>query len=187
MRYFLSLGLGVQSSTLLFMIHDKFINYEVDFAIFADTQWKPYWVYDYLEYIKSIIKIPIVIISRGNLRADTLKKANNSKFVDIPLHTNNGLAKRQCTTNYKIEPINYYVHKYYQLSIQDNICGQLLGISSDEITRVKVNKIKSIKNIYPLIELDYSREDCLSYLKERGYKLPKKSACIGCPYRNNTG
>lgn len=45
----LSLGAGVQSSTLLPMAIEGEL--QIDRAIFADTQWEPRAVYQWLEYL----------------------------------------------------------------------------------------------------------------------------------------
>jgi len=40
-------------------------------------------------------------------------------------------------------------------------------------------------NAYPLIDLRMTRHDCLAYLLDRGYPIPRKSACIGCPFHSD--
>ena len=54
----LSLGAGVQSSTLALMIHKGEIPM-VDCAIFADTQAEPPKVYDWLKFIKKTVNYAI--------------------------------------------------------------------------------------------------------------------------------
>ena len=56
----LSLGAGVQSSTLALMIHKGEIPM-VDCAIFADTQAEPPKVYEWLEFIKKTVSYPVCI------------------------------------------------------------------------------------------------------------------------------
>ena len=73
----LSLGAGVQSSALALMAHKKYID-NVDFAIFADTGNEPDTVYEYLEYLKSIVHYDIFIISKGNLYNDTINNIQNN-------------------------------------------------------------------------------------------------------------
>ena len=52
----LSLGAGVQSSTLALMIHKGEIPM-VDCAIFADTQAEPPKVYEWLKFIKKTVSL----------------------------------------------------------------------------------------------------------------------------------
>ena len=71
----LSLGAGVQSSTLLFkMLHGEIE--PPDVAIFSDTGNEPQAVYDWLEYLKKQMegKIKLVIVrneyNKGNIIDD---------------------------------------------------------------------------------------------------------------------
>jgi 3'-phosphoadenosine 5'-phosphosulfate sulfotransferase (PAPS reductase)/FAD synthetase len=65
----LSLGGGVQSSTLLLMaVHGEL---QLDRAIFADTQWEPAATYEWLETLLPIAEragIPVDVVTAGNIR-----------------------------------------------------------------------------------------------------------------------
>ena len=62
-----------------------------------------------------------------------------------------------------------------------------MGISTDEFTRMKPSRVQYIEHIWPLIdELNMSRNDCMNWLERKGYKVPPKSACLGCPYHNHS-
>ena len=104
----LSLGAGVQSSTVALMIEYGELPM-VDCAIFADTQNEPKYVYDWLQYLKSRVSYPVHIVSKGNLKEDMLSSKYN--FLAIPTYTINnktgkkGFTMRQCTNEYKIQPI----------------------------------------------------------------------------------
>ena len=76
----LSLGAGVQSSTVALMIHHKELPM-VDCAIFADTKNEPDYVYDWLEYLKGIVSYPIHIVTRGDLKEDMLSNKLIRKLV----------------------------------------------------------------------------------------------------------
>ena len=189
----LSLGAGVQSSTLFY----KIINNEVepvDCGIFADTGNEPREVYDYLQYIKSLSNFPIYIVSKGNIIDDSLavaQKGTNKGFLTMPVKgvDNNGkqvLGRRQCTNDYKIQPIN---KKIRELLGVKNLRGfnveVVMGISLDEIQRAKEPRNKWQINCYPLIQNKITRHDCLDYIKKYNYKTPPRSACIVCPYHSN--
>lgn len=45
--------------------------------------------------------------------------------------------------------------------------------------------MKGDVNKFPLLEHNISRMECLDWMKDQGYPLPPKSACIGCPYHND--
>lgn len=73
----LSLGAGVQSSTLLLMAcHGE--TDPVDAAIFADTGWEPRAVYEHLTWLEAQAAeagIPVYRVTGGNLRDDLLREA----------------------------------------------------------------------------------------------------------------
>ena len=39
--------------------------------------------------------------------------------------------------------------------------------------------------VYPLFYMGMSKADCEAYIETCGYKVPVKSACIGCPYHSD--
>lgn len=74
----LSLGAGVQSSTLLLMACVGEIEKKPHAAIFADTGWEPDAVYRHLEWLETQAEaagIPIYRVSGGNLKEDLLREA----------------------------------------------------------------------------------------------------------------
>lgn len=62
---------------------------------------------------------------------------------------------------------------------------QWIGISLDEVGRVKPSGRKYITNCYPLLDRHMTRGACLGWLRARGYPEPAKSACLGCPFHSN--
>lgn len=67
----LSLGAGVQSTTLALMAAHGEID-RVDCAIFADTQSEPKAVYDHLERLRAALPFPVYIVSKGSLRQELI-------------------------------------------------------------------------------------------------------------------
>ena len=183
----LSLGAGVQSSTLLLMgVHGEL---HIDRAIFSDTMWEPKAVYQWLEYLMPLAEkagIPVDVVSAGDLRADALAGKPESW---MPLHIVNqqgepGLAKRQCSKNYKLVPIKRRIRELIGRK-RDATATAVIGISWDEWQRQKSSGLKWLTNEYPLVERRMTRADCLRWLANRGYPMPPKSSCIGCPYKRN--
>lgn len=87
----LSLGAGVQSTTLALMAAHGEIGPMPDCAIFADTGWEPQAVYEHLDWLKSpnVLPFPIHIVSAGDLRADLLAGAQGERWASIPAFTRN--------------------------------------------------------------------------------------------------
>jgi hypothetical protein len=62
---------------------------------------------------------------------------------------------------------------------------QWIGFSTDEIERVTTAGFpKYQKPRHPLLELDWSRDNCEEFLTEQGWSA-EKSACLGCPYHDD--
>jgi hypothetical protein len=201
MRRFLSLGAGVQSSTLALMIAHGELE-PVEAAIFADTQWEPKHVYKWLDWLEAEIKrcpypFPIYRVTKGHLRDDNLYKRtkNGNLIVAIPwfIKTEDGVNRmgmlRGCTRDYKIAPVT---KKQKELCgykprqrINEVICETLIGISTDEAMRMKPSQDSWKVHRWPLIEKNMNRSACLAWMERKGYPLPPKSSCIGCPYHSD--
>ena len=175
----LSLGAGVQSSTLALMIHKGEIPM-VDCAIFADTQAEPPKVYEWLQFIKKTVSYPVHIVTWRNLEQDVLD-ASQGKYqaFTIPFYTKNketeqkGMLMRQCTGDYKIRPIIQKIRellgykKGERVNLNEVKVEQLLGISTDEMRRMRMNQLRYIDNKYPLInDFEMSRQDCIMWIKD---------------------
>lgn len=186
----LSLGAGVQSSTLALMAEHGEIE-KPDYAIFADTGWEPEHVYNWLDYIESQLSYPVLRVSKGNIRDDLMKNISGEKrFASIPFFTSGGgMGRRQCTNEYKLSPIQKKCRQLlgYEKGARmpEDSLVMLIGISVDESQRMKPSRVKWIKNTWPLIDHLMSRNDCLAWMEKHGYPQPPKSSCIGCPYHNN--
>src|SRR5690606_41859438 len=105
----LSLGAGVQSSTVLLMSCRGLLP-QLDAAIFADTQWEPREVYEHLDWLEAQAHeagIPVFRVTGGDLRQHTLEgfvrgsKKDGQRYATLPLHVlqpngSHGMIRRQC-------------------------------------------------------------------------------------------
>lgn len=179
----ISLGAGVQSTTMLLMAMAGEIEPMPNCAIFADTGWEPKAVYDHLTWLESVSTIPIHRVSAGNIRTDAL---GGDRFATMPVFVTgetDGMLRRQCTKEYKIRPIQ---RKLRALNPK-GVTTLWMGISTDEAIRMKDSRVKYAVHRYPLaLEKRMSRNDCLVWMESHGYAKPPRSACIGCPFRRNS-
>lgn len=191
----LSLGAGVQSTTLALMAAHGEIE-RPDVAIFADTQWEPAKVYRHLNWLRPLLPFPVQVVTRGNLRSDTLdrRKPSAGRIAAIPWHTVNpdgshGMGRRQCTSEYKLGPIMREVRRLLGKGMRDRISARsvkvALGISRDEAHRMRPSRNQYMVNHYPLVEEGLTRRECVRWLADKGYPEPPKSACLGCPFHDN--
>ncbi len=194
----ISLGGGVQSSVMALMAARGLIKPMPDFAVFADTGWEPKGVYEHLDWLEPQLPFPVKRVSVGDIRADILAGTNSTgqPFNSIPafvksLDGKTGVIKRQCTREYKLKPITTELRDLLGLGYKERLgegrCLELwIGISKDEIFRMKPSRERWIQHYWPLIQADMTRQDCKDWFAERysGRVLPR-SACIGCPFHTN--
>ena len=60
-----------------------------------------------------------------------------------------------------------------------------LGISTDEIQRMKWSRMYNIEYFYPLIYHNISRNDCVKFFKDNNFPVPVKSSCVFCPFHSD--
>lgn len=201
---FLSLGAGVQSSTMALMAARGEIEPRPTAAIFADTQAEPASVYHWLDWLeaeigRSPLPFPVIRVTRGSLTNDSLQLRKRVKSVGapwskslIPAYIKNpdgtrGILGRSCTYDYKVMRL---------LKEQRRLAGikrgqkeitvtSWIGISFDEIQRMKPSRVAWVQHRWPLIELEMNRRDCLAWMERNGYPKPPRSACVYCPFHSD--
>lgn len=187
----LSLGAGVQSTTLALMAAAGEIGDMPDAAIFANTGWEPQHVYDHLDKLEKALPFPLYRVSSGNLRNDIANASNSTgqRFAAVPWFMkmpdgSSAMGRRQCTAEYKLRPIQRKVVDLHEGKRPKGGTEMWIGISTDEAIRMKPSRVQYIVNRWPLIELRMNRNDCKKWLERNGWDAPK-SSCIGCPFHSN--
>ena len=194
----LSLGAGVQSTALILMAANGHLP-KLDAAIFADTGWESRVLYQHLDRVEAEVCTPAGIPlhrvreTPNGIRSDALDPS--IRFASMPLFTKSetgrgGVAQRQCTGQYKLRPIKRKVRELLGTGPRTRLAPEVyveqwIGISTDEFTRAKSSGVNYIENRFPLIELKWTRTDCINYLRDHGWGDVIKSACLGCPYHGN--
>ena len=205
MKHILNLGAGVQSSTLALMASHGEITPLPTCAIFADTKAESQEVYDWLDWLETKWAFPVYRVSKGDLTKDSLTpakataKAKNYKEGEeymkriIPLFglmPNGEVAAalgRNCTADYKIRPIEKKIKQLAEIKRGEKEVKviQWIGISYDEIQRMKESQLHWTKLRYPLIELEMHRHHCKEWMAKNGYPEPPRSACYYCPFHSD--
>jgi hypothetical protein len=193
----ISYGGGVQSTAMLVLAAQGKLGYQVDAALFAnvgDDSEHP----ASLEYVRDVAMpfardngIPLHEIRRtrkdGTLFRSlyaTVMEHDNPETVrePIPVRGENGAPlSRACTESWKIR----VVLKWQKANgaNKDSPARTLIGISTDEITRVKGSSSLREQTLhYPLIELGLDRSRCQTVIAEAGLPVPPKSSCYFCPF-----
>lgn len=189
----LNLGAGVQSSVIALMAEHGEIE-KPDCAIFADTGWEPNHVYEWLDWLEDKLSFPVYRVSHGNLREDLERYTKGERCASVPFFTETnqpgreGRLRRNCTRDYKIDPIKRKIRGLLGLKKGQRVKAKIvqwIGISMDEINRMKPAQEPWVETRWPLIEKGMTRNDCLFWMTKNNLPLPKKSSCIGCPYHND--
>ena len=186
---YLSLGAGVQSSALYVLTTLGLYDCpRADVAIFADTQDEPSFVYKQLDRLEQWGEANhgprILRVSKGRMSRIILDAHRYRRKASIPAYTANGLRegqlRRQCTREYKIDPIEQGVRWLLGLGFRSRAVGRvsataLIGISRDEAHRMKPSRSQWVTNRYPLVDAGLRRADCLRVLTDAGLPQPEKS------------
>ena len=186
----ISLGAGVQSSTLALMAAHGEIEPLPKFAVFADTGDESEETYFWLNRLESLLPFPIIkVASRYGRLSQSLTKWGHSQipafFPSEGLRLSKG--KRQCTKHWKIVPVQNGIRHTLDLvrkRLPESHITVWQGISLDEVSRMKTSREKWIKSRWPLLEKGMRRRDCLAWMKLHGYPEPARSACVFCPLQN---
>lgn len=189
-----SFGAGTQSTALMVLIKNNpeiLTNAGLELpekAYFADTGAEGVTVHRHLEALKAWgLPIPLETVQyRDGIATDY--GLRQIPFFLVAEDGALGQVNRQCTNRYKIQPLEKKMREDAgYVPRQRSTAGSVtlwLGISTDEATRMKPNQNRMIKNIWPLIEIGWSRRDCIDYVEAQiGWK-PPKSRCVMCPYIN---
>jgi hypothetical protein len=206
--HLLSLGAGVQSSTLALMAaHGQVKDYpKLDGAIFSDTQDEPASVYKWLDWLETEIArsphpFPVYRVTAGRLSDNALKMKVTKdgrlySKTDIPFFTKSNTGEqgkikaRGCTYDFKIAPIMAKARALATVPRKKKTWNivhvvQWIGISLDEITRMKPSRDWWAESQWPLVEMRMNRHDCKEWMKKAGYPEPPRSSCVFCPFHNN--
>ncbi len=188
----ISLGLGIQSTAMYIMSSLGEIE-RADYAIFADPGAELPDTYKLWEDLNKWQKdndgISLVKKTKS-LYKDIINGVNSydKRWASIPAFTESGgMIRRQCTGEYKVNTVISEIRRLQGLRKYQKMhpTEVWLGISLDEIERMKLSVLHRITYKYPLIEKKITRNDCEKYLKEKGFIGVKKSSCVFCPYHSN--
>jgi len=97
------------------------------------------------------------------------------------------MMQRQCTWSYKLEEIRKAVRAFCHIKRgqKDVSVTQWIGISWDEMMRMKPSRDAWCENRWPLIEKRMTRKHCLSWMQSHGFPTPPRSACVMCPFHSD--
>jgi hypothetical protein len=162
-------------------------------------------LYAWLDWLEGELPFPVYTVTGGNLTEDSLRPRERQKDSDkgkkgevymkrlIPLFglmpngEKTAAIGRKCTADYKLKPLIKELRKRCGIKRGEKevVAVSWLGISWDEIQRMKDSHLPWVDNRFPLIEKKMSRHHCLEWMKEKGYPEPPRSACFYCPFHGD--
>ena len=183
---YLSLGAGKQSSLLAIMIcnHDHRVKEYWDAEIvFSDTGGEEDHTYSYLKFLITYCRSDerpnpkkIHIISRD---LSLYNYMYQSKKVML------GWVYPLCSSWSKRDNIRQFYRRRHGINgriyANQTRIIELIGITTDEITRAKPSRVSWLDRRYPFIDLDWSRDYLDAIYHEYNVQVPKKSGCWYCP------
>ncbi len=202
----LNLGAGVQSSCLALMAAKGEVTPMPDFAVFADTQAEPRSVYKWLDWLEAQLPFPVYRVTKSNLEEDSLTPARATQravhykegeeymrriipiFGVLPNGKKTAAIGRSCTADYKIRQIEKCIIQKAKIKRgqKEVTVTQWIGISWDEIQRMKDARLAWTQLRWPLIERRMTRQMCLNWMRDNNYPEPPRSACVWCPFHSDT-
>lgn len=201
--HLISLGAGVQSSTMALMAAHGGITPMPKAAIFSDVGGgeeavEPMSVYRWLDWLEKQLPFPVYRVWKGNLKMVALtlreKKDGTGTWTKslLPVYTldeegQRGHMRRACTYDYKLMPLMKAARKLGNIKRGQKHVGvvQWVGFSTDEASRMKPSLEPWAEVRWPLIEKNMSRRDCFKWMESHGYPKPPRSACYFCPYHSD--
>jgi 3'-phosphoadenosine 5'-phosphosulfate sulfotransferase (PAPS reductase)/FAD synthetase len=198
----MSFGAGVQSTAMLLLVlkeperAEKIFGQLPNGVYFADPGAESESIYKHLEAMQRLTEstkdAPFFrIVRRGSILdpLDLNLRGYARGLSTLPLFTlspsgKKGMLSRKCTSEYKIKPLQKAIRAecgFKPRSKHPHAVGLWLGISTDEASRMTHSKVQWMDNLYPLIELGWSRKDCYDYCLSHGV-IPSKSRCYFCPF-----
>lgn len=190
--------------------------YQVRGMAGADSRWgsMPFHTYCVVPAGSPIYKDQFTDAEGHLFREETLDTFGDDEGKEIIRYTtketiSKGIIRRQCTSEYKIAPIEKKIREILGYEPGQRISGKTVlvrhwfGISADEAGRIRFPEKRYKENFYPLCggeitrkgnpsrgvlewkNVSMSRADCISWCLMNGYPEPPRSACKGCPFHSN--
>jgi len=173
-----SCGGGVQSSAIAALIVSGKLP-KPDLAVIVDTEREKEttWNY-YLSVLRpELWKVGVMLQIVKKSEFATVDLYRNDDIL-IPAFTKNGKLPAFCSNEWKQRVVRRWLKK----ECHADSCELWLGISRDEMKRIRVPDIAWLKHRYPLIfDVPMRRSECYQVVKNLGWPDPPRSSCYMCP------
>lgn len=177
-------GLGVNTIAYLILCTKKGIYF--DHILFADPGKENPGTYTYREYFNEWLiangQPSIKTLYKEDKNGDRLSLYDDSlKNISLP---SIAYGFKTCSQKFKIWPVDKFLNNDESAKAHiknGNKINLYKGIDADEEYRAIEDPNKKYKNVYPLIEANMGRFECIKIILDAGLRLPPKSSCTFCP------
>lgn len=197
----ISLGAGVQSSYLYRMNALGLLGELAVGAIFADTGDEPQWTHDTLDLLERdhgdvipIYRVTAGVLSEGWFNGLKSRKPGHDELImgaGMPVFLLNEdgskgmVSSRSCTGRHKVSPLRREQRRIMEEHGATHV-EVLMGISLDEVQRMRDSDVKWASNHYPLIlDKPIRRGEIIRWHEQNGYPVPQRSSCVQCPFHSD--
>lgn len=180
-----SYGGGVQSVAILCLVAEGRLS-KPELAIMADTgrerssTWR--YLHDHALPLMQQIGIPFEIAGHDLATVDLY--SHKGELLP-PVFTKTGKLRTFCSNEWKKDVV---FRRLRQLGYgPKNPIIDWLGMSLDEIHRMKQSDVRWIETHWPLVfDVPLRRIECETVIERFGLPLPRKSSCWMCPHLNDS-
>ena len=180
MKKFISFSGGVESTTMCLLYGANAT------AIWCDTGSEHKLMYERIDFCETEIKKIHSNFTLHRIKPSVKCKGEIVESLEDYIKVSKFMPSKQlryCTGKFKIEPIDNFLSEQGE-------CELLIGFNADETARVgSMQKAKNVTYSYPLMNDDYSREDCEFLLREKGLHplfppYMKRGGCKFCIFKS---
>ena len=179
-----SFGGGTNSTAMLIGMHERGVR--PDFITFADTGGEKPHTYRHIEDVQKWlekVQFPaIVIVKKVDKNGDILTLEDNC--LQQKMLPSLAYGFKGCSQKYKIAPQDKYFNNLPEAKAEFKAGRKLIkmiGYDAGEERRATITDDGKYIYEYPLIEWDWSRDDCVAAITRAGIPQPGKSSCFFCP------
>lgn len=182
-----SCGGGTQSAAIAALIVNGKLP-KPDLALIVDTEREKSGTWEYAEavLIPELRAVGVELVRVRKSDFATVDLYSHKGTLLLPVFTSQsgevGKLNTYCSGEWKRDVILRWLRAQ---GVGVTSCKCWIGISVDEMRRMRHSRVAWAQNRYPLIEpeygLTYRRSDCLAEVQRAGWPAPPRSACWMCP------
>lgn len=178
-----SCGGGTQSAAIAALVVRGDLP-KPDVAIIVDTEREKSgtWAYADGVLIPELAKVGVELVRIPKSKFATVDLYGHNGDLLLPVYTtqsgSNSKMPTFCSAEWKREVVSRYLRR--ELGVEE--CENWIGISLDEMSRVRTPRNAWMKLRYPLIfDVPMRRSECYSLVESMGWPNPPRSSCWMCP------